>query len=457
VAVRYDSDSNASRATNQSPGRSSARVASVAAHGVNGQFTYEISYDRENPVSSGLNVVYGDNGTGKSTFLHALFHLLSPGRQHAIALSRLQIDSITATLESGATISYESGPEDESPRLSFRFADAERIELPLEEYASERPVRESPLARQYQRAIVENTTPAILVSDDRSVSSSGLVDRPSRFSVESLSLSELRQLSASGELMSRMRAQEIEAAVDHATETLWQSAIRGMSLGGSNTQTLYVDLVRELESDRSMPTAAVARLRLEDALSRVSTIGGDYSKYGLVALDQVEAISKELRKLRANARSLPLIQRVVGPYISSLLVQMEALEESRAFIDAYVTAVNSFLTRKTFSYEVREGMRLTLDNSGTPIPLAALSSGEKHLLLLLSYAVVARASEAFFIIDEPELSLGLEWRRMLVPALLSCADPTKAQFLLASHAVEIVAEYEEQVSNPIDSTLDVRL
>jgi hypothetical protein len=374
-----------------------------------------------------------------------------------MALARLELTGITATFTSGAAVTYTNNPGSESPVLEVTSADGQSVSLPLDEYSAERPIRESPRARDYSRVLASCTTPAILVSDDRSVATSGMSERYGRFSIDTLSLAELRQLSASGELMARMRAQEIESAVERATQTLWQSAILGMSQGGTNTQSLYVDLIRQLEADRSMPKAADARQSLEAQLRKVSRIGRGYSKYGLVALDQVEAISRELRSLRANARSLPLIQRVVGPYVDSLLVQMEALEESRAFIDAYVSAVNSFLKRKTFHYDVRGGARLSLDANGKPIPLAALSSGEKHLVLLLSYAVVARASEALFIIDEPELSLGLDWRRMLIPALLECADPARAQFLLASHAVEIVAEYEEQVINPTDLGLNFGL
>ena len=430
-------------------GGRSVRLATVSAEGVNGSFSYNVDFESEDPVSSGLAVIYGDNGTGKSTFLHALHHLLSPGRRHAIALAGLELTHISAVLTSGVEVSYSSEPTADSPILTISLPDRDPLTLSVNDYIAERHVREPIFAREFYTALASLTIPIILVSDDRSVSTSRLEGRVGG-SADLLSLSELRELSASGELMSRMRSQEIEGAVARATETLRRSAMVGMSRGGSNTQSLYVDLVRKLEADRSMLNAADARSDLESKLRAVSRIGRDYSMYGLVALDQVEAITRELRLLRANAASLPIIQRVVGPYVESLLVQMQALEDAREFIHAYVSSVNSFISRKRFAYDLGDGTSLTLDD-GRRIALAALSSGEKHLVLLLSYAVVARESQALFIIDEPELSLGLEWRRSLIPALLRCADPARAEFLLASHAVEIVAEYEEQVVNPVET------
>lgn len=424
------------------------RLQQVTARGVNGVFAYDVDYSSDDPVSSGLAVLYGENGTGKSTFLHALYHLLTPGRRHAMALARQEITHISATFSSGAVVSYSSEAASDSPILRIKSPDGSVQQLALNDSLADRPVRESSIARSFYEALAEMTIPVILVSDDRSVATSRIEHSNFLAPIELLSLAELRELSASGELMARMRSQEIESAVKRAEETLRRSAMRGMSRGGSNTQSLYVDLVRRLEANRTLLNASEARQDLESKLARVSAIGKDYSKYGLVALDQVQAISRELSGLRHNAASLPMIQRVVGPYVDSLLLQMEALKESRDFIDAYVSAVNSFISRKRLDYDLGTGVSLRLNHNAQMIPLSGLSSGEKHLVLLLSYAVVARETQGLFIIDEPELSLGLEWRRQLIPALLACADPSRAQFLLASHAVEIVAEYEAQVVNP---------
>ncbi|MHB1065087.1 MAG: AAA family ATPase [Georgenia sp.] len=418
---------------------------------MNGVFSYKLNYESDDPTSSGLAVIYGENGTGKSTFLHALYHLLSPGKRHALALAQLELAEISAQFSSGAAISYSSEIASDSPTLTISRPGADDLSLPINEYVSDRPLRESVKAREFYDALEAITIPVILVSDDRSVATGGVDTGRPRFPGEYLSISELRDLSASGELMSRMRSQEIEGAVNRAEDTLRRSAMRGMSRGGTNTQSLYVDLVKQLEADRSLLNAADARHALELKLEEVSAIGKDYIGYGLVALDQVQAISQEISGLRYNAASLPLIHRVVGPYVDSLLVHMDALREARDFIDAYVSAVNSFISRKTFRYDLEGGASITLDHSGKVVQLAALSSGEKHLLLLLSYAVVAREEQGLIIIDEPELSLGLDWRRKLIPALLRCADPSRAQFLLASHAVEIVAEYEKQVVNPTEA------
>jgi predicted ATPase len=80
-----------------------------------------------------------------------------------------------------------------------------------------------------------------------------------------------------------------------------------------------------------------------------------------------------------------------------------------------------------------------LTGANTPIPLRALSAGEKHLLRLLVDTV--RVEESSIIIDEPELSMHVDWQRSLV-ASMSQLNPA-AQIILASHSPEIMADISD--------------
>jgi predicted ATP-dependent endonuclease of OLD family len=76
-------------------------------------------------------------------------------------------------------------------------------------------------------------------------------------------------------------------------------------------------------------------------------------------------------------------------------------------------------------------------NEGTVIGLESLSSGEKHLLRLFVEALRI-GLHGTVLIDEPEISLHIEWQRRLVFAFTEL-NPT-SQFILATHAPEIMAE-----------------
>jgi predicted ATP-dependent endonuclease of OLD family len=74
--------------------------------------------------------------------------------------------------------------------------------------------------------------------------------------------------------------------------------------------------------------------------------------------------------------------------------------------------------------------------SGEKIGLASLSSGEKHLLRILVQALLV--GENSLMIDEPEISMHVEWQKDLIHSIRSLNSST--QLILATHSPEIMAD-----------------
>ena len=75
--------------------------------GLFGQFDYELP-DASNPTDvSKVMILYGENGSGKTTVLRALFHLLSPAnnRGHRNALSKIPFKLFKVIFEDGGWLS----------------------------------------------------------------------------------------------------------------------------------------------------------------------------------------------------------------------------------------------------------------------------------------------------------------------------------------------------------------
>lgn len=73
---------------------------------------------------------------------------------------------------------------------------------------------------------------------------------------------------------------------------------------------------------------------------------------------------------------------------------------------------------------------------GKNLSIASLSSGEKHALYVFIETMLAGPST--LLIDEPEISLHVDWQRRLIPAMRQL-NPN-AQLLLATHSPEIIAD-----------------
>jgi predicted ATP-dependent endonuclease of OLD family len=78
-------------------------------------------------------------------------------------------------------------------------------------------------------------------------------------------------------------------------------------------------------------------------------------------------------------------------------------------------------------------------NDLEPINLASLSSGEKQVLMIIIECLSVDSST--LIIDEPELSLHVDWQKDLISVMQSI-NP-KAQLIVATHSPEIMADVDD--------------
>lgn len=76
------------------------------------------------------------------------------------------------------------------------------------------------------------------------------------------------------------------------------------------------------------------------------------------------------------------------------------------------------------------------DSAGKAIGLVSLSAGEKHLLRIFVEALLA--GESTILIDEPELSMHVDWQKDLIHSLRAL-NPN-AQLIFATHSPEIMAD-----------------
>lgn len=72
-----------------------------------------------------------------------------------------------------------------------------------------------------------------------------------------------------------------------------------------------------------------------------------------------------------------------------------------------------------------------------------LSSGERQLLILLTFIAFPPVGTNVFVIDEPELSLHPKWQRELLRDIEKLMG-TNAQMIIATHSPEIVGRYKDR-------------
>jgi predicted ATPase len=101
----------------------------------------------------------------------------------------------------------------------------------------------------------------------------------------------------------------------------------------------------------------------------------------------------------------------------------------------------SDLVPRVFQYDgIKVTDTITLGNAQESIAADKLSAGEKQMLSFLCYN--AFFDGAIIFIDEPEISLHVDWQRILISTLSH--QGTWNQFVIATHSPFIYAQYEDK-------------
>lgn len=145
-----------------------------------------------------------------------------------------------------------------------------------------------------------------------------------------------------------------------------------------------------------------------------------------------------------RAGKLDVATQVVTPYLDSLQRRLDALSEIFGTVDGFVTIVNHFFSRKEIAFDPHGGLVIRTSR-GDILPPPALSSGERHLLLIFCNSVIALGHPSVIIVDEPEISLNIKWQRALISSLCQCVGDRPVQYVLATHSLETISRYGDCV------------
>lgn len=450
-------------------------IESIEVEGLFGEYDYRL------PLNGTLlnpTILYGENGVGKSTVLTIVFHLLSaaPNRSHRGFLLKAPFRKISVRLASGHILMVEKpeGPKDgpiilqiiEGARvlvewvysglrddLTYEYLDEDFINsvdldsLPtpirIQVEAAKRDKHDN--VRRGMKSyleVLEIHVPSIyFVGADRYIESDQLPKIGENYDLR-------RAMAQSNEkrvldFIRTSRSKALQVALDGASRWVQSRAVRSTNLGSTNVHSVYEQVLAQLANDYGPSVEADEKTELEATLVELNEIEKttkELSQYELTTALDMTNLRDSILLMADTQTDVP--QKLISPYLQSVLGRLEALNPIYLVLDSFVSTVNSFLTHKKICFSLSDGFSIVGRNGNS---LDMLSSGEQQLLLLFSYALTARDRASVFIVDEPEISLNIIWQRKIVASLLEVAGHENIQFIFASHSIELIALHRKNV------------
>ncbi len=139
-------------------------------------------------------------------------------------------------------------------------------------------------------------------------------------------------------------------------------------------------------------------------------------------------------KYRTNKKN-----KIEGTYIDKIAIKVDEISKIQKEKLAPFNVIQNIIGEFYGSKSIKISDSITLGSSDKVLDSDVLSAGEKQFLSFLSYN--AFTTNGIIFIDEPELSLHVDWQRKLIQTLLE-QNPTN-QLVLATHSPFIYSMYED--------------
>lgn len=397
-----------------------------------------------------VTVMYGDNGSGKTTYLRAINAFLSQDSAYLESISVQKIichysfDEIEEIVDDdGDVIERNTLQEDLPGIISVEKRDGQYDWSAFEQSAL---IKTKSLSLGVERGVATAQSRI-----DPDVFLSFFINN-SKHRRSATSIAELREsgIHELAEDMARyIRVWQANSSRAKRSELNFKSA-------HVNLQNIKLENIEQILLDHYKFAREVATKQIQDALFNTLAVefsdnrdaDDDVSKNDFVVrlknnrLRLIEALSDNSKNefknfIISKLTSLDADSSYDAIYENKLKTLLWNMMRELTFEQLLLRSVN--LLKEKFNSYLIDDKKLEILNDkvfvkvdGRELPVSDLSSGERHILTFLTLVLFQGRQRNFLIIDEPEISLNIKWQRELMGLLHNLAPGT--QIIVASHS-----------------------
>ena len=339
-----------------------------------------------------LNIITGRNGSGKTTLLKLIWYLISGNIERIIP--EIPLRSVSIETDS---FSLSIQVESDKGELHYEFANedkrVENFDIPLRRADYE-------LINELNVQIVDTINSSLFFPTFRRIE--GGFARFSKYVAGDDSVTH-----QSDQFKRRFRDRAIEMLQDAMGRISTEVSVFDHKFIASISTDDIVELLREKYADVSEKTN-----ELHEQLSR--------------------DITQKISERKPSDDSIPILD--------SIQKRVEQVTKERESLLRPFSVLSERIREIFYDKGIHVTAGITLGEAREAIESDKLSAGEKQMLSFLCYNTFSENTAIF--IDEPELSLHVDWQRLLLPTLLE--QETGNQFFIATHSPFIYTEYPEK-------------
>jgi ABC-type cobalamin/Fe3+-siderophores transport system ATPase subunit len=432
-------------------------ISSFSVEGLFGDLDYREKRLISNQALGGrLNVIFGDNGTGKTTILRLIYAALSPETNAGLrnTIAKAPFRSFSLSFSDGSLISvsktegligpYKFTAHSEIGSIDVNVATDSDNDVPIQDSVTEIEL----FLRRFDVDVLFVDHERYVRSTYQFLSEAFLEDTD-RWNALALSVSNLYEAKSRTRARDRSLQFPLAGMVDAVNNIFRAQAFRQGSQGDANASAVYLEIAKALvRKKKPGPSPKQEEIPFDAQLDELKQRTKSFLNHGLLS----DYPFDDLKTLYLNA-TRPKQQQIaaaLSPFVASIERRMSSLDVVHDLMTTFEIELNKYLKKKRAKVHALDG--LTIGHGEDRLGLQDLSSGEKQLVFLLCAAVVSRGARSLILIDEPELSLNYKWQRLIAQSLSKLSSPKSTQFIMASHSIEIISRFSDTAVELVDDT-----
>lgn len=370
-------------------------------------------FDIEQSFQKGVNVIYGENGVGKTTFLHIISNFINEdySRFYGLPFKWIKFQFSDGKIFCLKKEDEDSKKDDENSEAIYYVDNQTRREIRISKDSESHAIKNNALYFPSFRSMVE----AWYLSNRKQLKSQD--------SQREISLTKFSR-DIFGDFVPTINypsISEVEAELSRELE-IARSILSDIDrkVLAESFREIFSTISDNQDSEEANPDKILEEI--QELAETIKKYPLDNSVLGTDIRQEIFDIIENKDKLEKNS-----FAKLLTIYRNAMKEIVEAEENNFSRIKQYLDTVNGFLVGKKLQIVTdTDSKKLRLlfglfsarkeSNEETYENWNILSSGERQVVTLIYTAIYLR-SQSLVLIDEPEISLHVDWQRKLIHSL----------------------------------------